>query len=177
VLDPISFEIVDSLLLGPFVSAVSFDYLNRSFLMTRSSVKALRSSDLENMGYIIGSFTNIQAGLDGNLYCFTEAGVEWYDAEDLSLQGNFAFPVNTLGAAVLPGKEYLVYIYQWTGSGINHLLDIHDMRTGEILGTVEDVPDSMDWGVFLFPSKRGDFLWGFLGGNGVSSIDCFSIIL
>ncbi|MCK5842596.1 MAG: hypothetical protein KAH31_10535 [Candidatus Sabulitectum sp.] len=176
VLDPVSFEIVDSLL-PPFIAAVSFDNLNRSFLMTSSSVKALRSSDLENMGYINGSFTNIQAGLDGNLYCFSEAGVEWYDAGDLSLQGNYSFPTNTFGATVLPGKEYLVYVYHRPGTGGDYFLDIHDMRNGEILGTVEDVPNLWDTGVFLFPSWDGDFLWGFLGGNALSLINCFCVTL
>ena len=176
VLDPASFEIVDSIP-HPFISAVSFDNLNRSFLMTSSGVKALRSSNLDYLGSIDGSYINIQAGLNGKLYCFSEAEVEWYDAGDLSFQGNYGFPTNTLGAAVLPGRESLIYIYHWTGIGGDYLLDIHYMRNGEIMGTVEDIPELIDWGVFLFPSWDGDFLWGFLGGNACSSIDCFSVTL
>jgi hypothetical protein len=176
VLDPSSFEIIDSIPYA-FTSAVSFDNLNRSFVLTGSGVKALTSSSLEYLGTINGSYTNIQAGLDGNLYCFSEAGVEWYDAEDLSFQGNYAFPANTRGAAVLPGREYLVYLYHRTDVAEDYSLDIYDMQNGEFMGTVGGVPSLIGWGVFLYPSRDGDFLWGFLSGNACSTIDCFSVTL
>lgn len=175
VLDPVSFEILDSIP-HPFIYGVSFDTLNRSFLMTGTGVKALKSSDLEYLGYIDGPFLNIQVGLDGNLYCFSEAGVEWYDAVDLSFEGDFAFPSNTFGAVVLPGNENIVYVYRRTGSGFDFTLEIHDISSHEVIGTVQDLPVLDEENVYLFPSWNGDFLWCFQW-DGLSSIDYFSITL
>ncbi len=175
VLDPVSFEILDSIP-HPFIYGVSFDNLNRSFLMTGGGVKALRSSDLEYLGYIVGPFMDIQAGLNGNLYCFSEAGVEWYDAVDLSLQGSYVFPSNTLGAVVLPGNENIVYVYRMSDLRYEYTLEIHDMSSEEVIGIVQDLPVLDEENVFLFPSWNGNFLWCFQW-DGLSSVDYFNVTL
>ena len=175
-LDPISFEVVDSTL-NPFISAVSFDELNRSFLMNNTSVKVIRNTDLGYLGRIEGSYQSIQAGLDGNLYCFSETGAEWYCAENLTLEGSFDFPSNTLVAAVLPGREYLIYVVHRADTREENMLDIYDTRNGEHIGSIGGVPDSSDWASFLLPSWNGDFLWGFLDDFGSEQIQCFNITL
>ena len=174
-LDPVSFEILDSIP-GTFTYGVSFDNLNRSFLMRPGGVKALRSSDLEYLGVIYGDFLNIQAGLDGNLYCFSETGVELYDAIDLSLQDNFTYPSNTLGAVVLPGNENIIYVYRRNDLRSSYTLEIYNMSSYEMIGTVQNLSFIGAENVFLFPSMNGEFLWYFLW-DGLSSVDYFNVTL
>ncbi len=119
---------------------------------------------------------DIQAGLNGNLYCFSEAGVEWYDAVDLSLQGSYVFPSNTLGAVVLPGNENIVYVYRMSDLRYEYTLEIHDMSSEEVIGTVQDLPVLDEENVFLFPSWNGNFLWCFQW-DGLSSVDYFNVTL